>query len=62
SVVSALAAYNAGENAVAKWQQRYPGLEEDEFVESISYRETRNYVKKVLQNRRLYRTLYGAAS
>jgi soluble lytic murein transglycosylase len=61
STVSALAAYNAGEGAVAKWQQRYPGLEEDEFVESISYRETRNYVKKVLQNRRLYRTLYGTS-
>jgi soluble lytic murein transglycosylase len=60
-VIAALAAYNAGENAIAKWQQRYPGLEEDEFVESISYRETRNYVKKVLQNRRLYRVLYPTA-
>ena len=54
----ALAAYNAGENAVDKWQRRYPDLEDDEFVESISYRETRGYVKRVLQNRRIYGSLY----
>jgi soluble lytic murein transglycosylase len=59
SPVLALAGYNAGERAVAKWQNRYPGLDEDEFVESISYRETRDYVKRVLQNRRLYGVLYG---
>jgi soluble lytic murein transglycosylase len=54
-----LAAYNAGEAAVDKWQRRYPDVEDDEFVESISYRETRGYVKRVLQNRRLYEALYG---
>ena len=54
-----LAAYNAGEAAVDKWQRRYPGVDDDEFVESISYRETRGYVKRVLQNRRLYGALYG---
>ncbi|MBI2963797.1 MAG: transglycosylase SLT domain-containing protein [Deltaproteobacteria bacterium] len=55
----ALAAYNAGEAAVDKWQRRYAGLEDDEFVESISYRETRGYVKRVLQNHRIYQALYG---
>ncbi len=54
-----LAAYNAGEAAVDKWQRRYPDVEDDEFVESISYRETRGYVKRVLQNRRLYQAIYG---
>jgi soluble lytic murein transglycosylase len=54
-----LAAYNAGEAAVDKWQRRYPDVDDDEFVESISYRETRGYVKRVLQNRRLYGALYG---
>ncbi len=54
-----LAAYNAGEAAVDKWQRRYPDMEDDAFVESISYRETRGYVKRVLQNRRLYEALYG---
>jgi soluble lytic murein transglycosylase len=56
----ALAAYNGGEEAVAKWERRDPGLETDEFVETISYRETRNYVKQVLGNYRRYRRLYGA--
>jgi soluble lytic murein transglycosylase len=54
----AVAAYNAGENAVEKWRARYTGLELDEFVESISYRETRNYVKLVLRNYRMYQRLY----
>ncbi len=54
-----LAAYNAGEAAVDKWQRRFPNVEDDEFVESISYRETRSYVKRVLQNWRVYRALYA---
>jgi len=54
----AIAAYNAGENAVEKWRARYTGLETDEFVESISYRETRNYVKLVMRNYRMYQRLY----
>ena len=33
-------------------------FDDDEFVESISYRETRGYVKRVLQNRRIYHALY----
>jgi len=57
--VMAVAAYNAGENAVEKWRVRYANLEPDEFVESISFRETRNYVKLVLRNYRMYRRLYG---
>lgn len=55
----AIAAYNAGENAVEKWRARYADLELDEFVESISFRETRNYVKLVLRNYRTYQRLYG---
>jgi soluble lytic murein transglycosylase-like protein len=54
----AVAAYNAGENAVDKWRTRYPGLAPDEFVESISFRETRTYVKLVLRDYRTYRRLY----
>ncbi len=54
----ALAAYNGGEDAVEKWRQRWPQAEGDEFVESITYRETRDYVKKVLGNYIEYRELY----
>ena len=60
SLVKALAAYNGGEEAVAKWERRYPGREADEFVELISFRETRDYVKAVLRNYRAYRHLYAA--
>ncbi|HZP43010.1 MAG TPA: transglycosylase SLT domain-containing protein [Candidatus Binatia bacterium] len=62
SVAKALAAYNGGEDAVAKWERRYAGRAPDEFVELISYRETRDYVKAVLRNYRVYRQLYAAAA
>jgi soluble lytic murein transglycosylase len=58
----ALAAYNAGESAVDKWRTRYTQQESDEFVENISFRETRNYVKLVLRNYRTYRRLYSESS
>jgi soluble lytic murein transglycosylase len=58
SRVKALAAYNAGEDAVAKWERRYPDRPEDEFVELISFRETRDYVKAVLRHYQTYRTVY----
>jgi soluble lytic murein transglycosylase len=61
SAVKALAAYNAGEDAVAKWERRYGERETDEFVELISYRETRDYVKAVLRNQHIYRHLYARA-
>jgi len=59
SMVKALAAYNGGEDAVAKWERRYAGRAPDEFVELISFRETRDYVKSVLRNYRVYRRLYA---
>ncbi|HLY39208.1 MAG TPA: transglycosylase SLT domain-containing protein [Candidatus Binatia bacterium] len=62
SRVKALAAYNGGEDAVVKWERRYAGREPDEFVELISFRETRDYVKSVLRNYRLYRLFYATPS
>jgi len=60
SVVKALAAYNAGEDAVAKWERRYGSRTEDEFVELVSFRETRDYVKAVLRNYRMYGRIYSS--
>jgi soluble lytic murein transglycosylase len=57
-LVKALAAYNGGEAAVDKWERRAPQLQTDEFVENISYRETRNYVKRVLANFQTYESIY----
>ncbi|MBT9169821.1 MAG: Soluble lytic murein transglycosylase [Actinobacteria bacterium] len=59
NVVLALAGYNGGPGAAARWRDRFSGLEEDEFVESIPYRETRGYVKKVLRSYAVYQSIYG---
>ncbi len=53
----AIAAYNAGEEAVQRWDARYAGPD-DEWVENIEYSETRNYVKKVVGGMREYQMLY----
>jgi soluble lytic murein transglycosylase len=57
--VKALAAYNAGERAVERWERRISTDDEEEFVERITYAETLTYVKLVLRNHRVYRRLYG---
>ena len=60
SEAKALAAYNAGKKAVERWTRNFASTEDVEFVERISYRETRRYVKAVLRNYHAYRKLYGA--
>ncbi|HVN90706.1 MAG TPA: transglycosylase SLT domain-containing protein [Candidatus Binataceae bacterium] len=57
----AVAAYNGGEHAVLGWVSKYPG-DDDQWVENIGYKETREYVKKVLGGRREYRLLYAPRS
>ena len=54
----ALAAYNAGPNAVRHWQAAHPGADADLFTETIPYGETRGYVKTVQQSAAVYRWLY----
>lgn len=58
-VVYSIAAYNAGAAAVARWRKSLKGLAKDEFIESIPYQETRDYVKKVYASAATYRQLYG---
>ncbi len=43
-------AYNAGPEAMARWQSRSQGLDLETFVESIPYLETRGYVVRVMGN------------
>ena len=57
----AVAAYNGGEHAVAGWASKYPG-DDDQWVENIGYRETRDYVKKVVGGLREYRLLYPSGA
>ncbi len=57
--VYAIAAYNAGAAAVDRWRKGMKGVAMDEFIESIPYQETRDYVKKVYASAATYRRLYG---
>jgi soluble lytic murein transglycosylase len=56
----ALASYNAGETPVRRWMRENPGLPQDEFIDSITYPETQQYVKRLLGTAEDYRRLYGA--
>ncbi|HET6304032.1 MAG TPA: transglycosylase SLT domain-containing protein [Myxococcota bacterium] len=55
---AAVGSYNAGPNAVARWIAARGSLEDDEWVESIPYEQTRTYVKRVLRSLRAYEILY----
>jgi soluble lytic murein transglycosylase len=54
----AIAAYNAGEAAVDRWEKEIITDDIEEFVERIPYLETRGYVKLVMRNHRIYKRLY----
>jgi soluble lytic murein transglycosylase len=54
----ALAAYNAGDVPVRQWMSNGDYKDIPEFVESIPYTETREYVQAILRNREIYRALY----
>jgi soluble lytic murein transglycosylase len=54
----ALAAYNAGDSPVHQWMSINDYKDIAEWVESIPYTETRDYVQAILRNRELYREVY----
>jgi len=55
---AALAAYNAGESRVEQWTAGQNYEEPAEFVESIPFNQTREYVQIVARNAELYRQIY----
>ncbi|HEV2198215.1 MAG TPA: transglycosylase SLT domain-containing protein [Bryobacteraceae bacterium] len=54
-----LAGYNAGPVRARAWLTWAEFREPAEFVETIPFRETRNYVQIVLRNADMYRRIYG---
>ena len=60
AVEYALAAYNAGDDRVQEWQGMAKYRDVAEFVESIPFTETRDYVQAIVRNANMYRLLYAA--
>jgi soluble lytic murein transglycosylase len=56
----ALAAYNAGSDRVEEWLGQGKYRDAEEFVESIPFTETREYVQAIMRNASVYRQLYEA--
>jgi soluble lytic murein transglycosylase len=59
NVEYALAAYNAGADRVEDWRASGEFRDNQEFVESIPFTETREYVQAIMRNTGVYRRLYG---
>jgi len=55
-----LASYNAGKSHVQEWITWADYQEPAEFVETIPFSETRDYVQSVMRNAAAYRRIYGA--
>ena len=61
----AFAAYNAGPRRVSEWLERYgdprdPNVDPVVWVEHIPFRETRNYVMRVMESLHVYRVRISA--
>lgn len=56
---AALAAYNAGQGTVTKWLKDPAYSKDGVHLDTIPYKETANYVKKVKNAQTIYKDLYG---
>jgi soluble lytic murein transglycosylase len=64
SYVLTLAGYNAGPGRARQWMKQFgdprkPGIDPIDWIETIPFEETREYVKKVLSNVQMYRARLG---
>ena len=55
----ALAAYNAGTGNVDNWIENDILSKDGGNIENVPYKETNNYVRKILQNYKIYNMLYN---
>jgi soluble lytic murein transglycosylase len=65
SYVMTFAAYNAGPSRVAEWVSIYgdprdPKVDVVNWIESIPFTETRNYVQRIMENVQVYKARLGA--
>ncbi len=54
----AVAAYNAGIGTVDNWIEKEIIKSDGSDIENIPYKETNNYVRKILRNYKIYQDLY----
>ena len=59
NVALALTAYNAGIGTVDTWIEKGSIREDGTDIENIPYKETNNYVRKILRDYRIYQDLYS---
>lgn len=68
SYILTFAAYNAGPRRAEEWIERFgdprgkPLYEVIDWIESISYPETRSYVQRLMENLQVYKTQLGQKS
>ena len=67
SYIMTFAGYNAGRGSVRKWVERYgdprdPKVDAVDWVESIPFAETRNYVQRIMENLQVYRARFGGGT
>ena len=55
----ALAAYNAGIGTVDNWLEKEIIKKDGSDIENIPYKETNNYVRKILRDYKIYEKLYS---
>ncbi|NCN28547.1 transglycosylase SLT domain-containing protein [bacterium] len=58
SVEKALAGYNAGPSRVRTWNARYPSEDITLYMDLIPFKETRNYVSRIVRNNYWYERIY----
>lgn len=59
NLVLAAAAYNAGPHRVKKWTEKNNSIATDIWIELVPFKETRNYLKKIVTNTAIYRSRIG---
>lgn len=54
----ALTAYNAGKGTLKRWMEQGIIKEDGSDIENIPYKETNNYVRKIIRDYKIYQELY----
>lgn len=62
NIILATAAYNAGPNRIKRWIKERPDLPADIWIETIPFKETREYVKSVMAYKKIYQFKAGHSS